>query len=125
MNSLLERLRRRLIPKEYRKLLRAIPRQPIQWDEAAVQLHQNRDHVRRTGYPQYLYGLNFAARAAKAAGVADLGGGQAGRPHVAAGAPDLAGHSQHRYALELTVLGERAVLAERDRHQVGMVSGRE
>lgn len=68
MNSLLERLRRRLIPKEYRKLLQAIPQLPIQWDEAAVQLHQNRDHVRRTGYPQYLYGLNFAARAAKAAG---------------------------------------------------------
>lgn len=68
MNTLRQRIRQRLIPRKYRELLQAIPKKPLQWDEAAVQLDRHQAHVRRTGYPQYLFGLCFAARAAKAAG---------------------------------------------------------
>ena len=45
---------------------------PIPWDEAALQLDLLRAHVRRVGYPPYLYGLLCAARTARAVGLREF-----------------------------------------------------
>jgi hypothetical protein len=50
------------------ELLGPVDPEAMHWDEAAVQLTRLRAHVRRVGYPQYLYGLLSAGRTASAIG---------------------------------------------------------
>jgi hypothetical protein len=57
-----------LLPNNWLEMLQRIKPDPVQWDEAAVQLERLNGHVRQTGYPMYLYGLLSAARTAQAAG---------------------------------------------------------
>jgi len=53
-------------------LVPVVSKEPVPWDEAALQLDHLRAHVIRVGYAQYLYGLLCAARTARAVGLREF-----------------------------------------------------